>query len=87
MRMLTASLLLAAMNTTPALADSCGDLAAKFADEDKRDTMTIGEMDELRLCVGEWMRDQILQRSKGNKQSSNDARSGGFAGQTAFAAP
>ncbi len=56
-----------------ATADTCGDLASKFSDEDKRDTMTIGDMDELRLCVGEWMRDQVLQRSRINNKQLSDA--------------
>ena len=79
MRMFTTALLAASLHATQASADSCGQLANKFADEDARDSMTIGEMDELRLCVGEWMRDQILQRNKAGKQSS----SAGTANQTA----
>ncbi len=68
MRMFTTALLMASLHAPQASADTCGDLANKFADEDARDGMTIGEMDELRLCVGEWMRDQILQRTKAGKQ-------------------
>lgn len=81
--MLTASLLVASLQVQAATADTCGDLAAKFADEDKRDGMTIGEMDDLRLCVGEWMRDQILQKNKTNKESAN--QEAGLSNQTAQA--
>ncbi len=36
--------------------------------------MSIGDMDDLRLCVGEWMRDQVLQKkSCPNKQLSDAA--------------
>ena len=63
-----------ALQSVQATADTCGELANKFADEDKRDAMSIGDMDDLRLCVGEWMRDQVLQRSRvGNKQLSDAA--------------
>jgi hypothetical protein len=72
MRMFTTALLMASLHAPQASADTCGELANKFADEDARDGMTIGEMDDLRLCVGEWMRDQILQRNKGAKQSSSN---------------
>jgi hypothetical protein len=78
MRLLSLLLLVttSATASVQATADTCGDLANKFSDEDKRDSMTIGEMDDLRLCVGEWMRDQVLQRSKvGNKQLSDAAAS------------
>jgi len=83
--MFTTALLLASMNAAQASADNCGDLANKFADEDARDVMTIGEMDELRLCVGEWMRDQILQRSKAAKQGNTTSGLGAGANQTAQA--
>jgi hypothetical protein len=76
MRLLSLLLLVttSATASVQATADTCGDLATKFSDEDKRDTMSIGDMDDLRLCVGEWMRDQVLQRSRvGNKQLSDAA--------------
>lgn len=83
--MFTTALLMASLHAPQASADTCGDLANKFADEDARDAMTIGEMDELRLCVGEWMRDQILQRSKAGKQGGNAGSAGSAANQTAQA--
>ncbi|PTQ90612.1 hypothetical protein [Agitococcus lubricus] len=77
MRSLSLLLLVATSATAsvPATADTCGDLADKFADEDKRENMTIGEMDDLRLCVGEWMRDQVLQRSRVSNKQLSDAAS------------
>ena len=76
MRLLPLLLLVttSATASVQATSDTCGELANKFADEDKRDAMSIGDMDDLRLCVGEWMRDQVLQRSRvGNKQLSDAA--------------
>ena len=62
-----------AVASVPATADTCGNLAAKFADEDKRDMMSVGEMDDLRLCVGEWMRDQVLQHNRPTNHELSDA--------------
>lgn len=78
MRILSLLLLVATSATASvqATADTCGELASKFSDEDKRDSMTIGEMDDLRLCVGEWMRDQVLQRSKVTNKQLSEAASG-----------
>ena len=77
MRILSLLLLVATSATASvrATADTCGDLAAKFSDEDKRQMMSVGEMDDLRLCVGEWMRDQVLQRNKQTNRELSEAAS------------
>lgn len=77
MRILSLLFLVATSATASvqATADTCGELASKFSDEDKRDGMTIGEMDDLRLCVGEWMRDQVLQKSKASNKQLSEAAS------------
>lgn len=51
-------LFLAALLLVPslALADDCGDLAQRFVGD--RDAMKIGELDDLKACVGDLMRDK-----------------------------
>ncbi len=75
MRVLSLLLLVTTSATASvhATADTCGDLAQKFSDEDKREVMTVGEMDDLRLCVGEWMRDQVLQRNRPTNKDLSEA--------------
>lgn len=76
MRSLSLSLLFMASSAVASVhADTCGELAAKFADEDKRDVMSVGEMDDLRLCVGEWMRDQVLQNNRPTNHELSEAAS------------
>lgn len=77
MRLLSMLLLVATSATASvhATADTCGELASKFADEDKREMMSVGEMDDLRLCVGEWMRDQVLQRNRPTNKELSEAAS------------
>jgi hypothetical protein len=77
MRILSLLLLVTTSATASinAVADTCGELAAKFADEDKRDMMSVGQMDDLRLCVGEWMRDQVLQHNRPTNAALSEAAS------------
>lgn len=53
-------LLLSAM----AMADECGDLARRFADD--RESVRIGELDTLRSCVSDFMREKAV----GGRQSA-----------------